>query len=207
MSDNMNTDLRFSDFHLEKCADGLIPVIIQDSVTLKVLMMGYMNEEAFDKTLSSGHVTFFSRTRQCLWTKGETSGNFLTPVEMYLDCDADTLLIKAIPSGPTCHRGTPSCFDTPPQEGFIRHLSEVIKQRHAQMPDGSYTTKLFIKGVKSISKKVGEETAESIIEAVSGKRDRFVYEACDVIYHYLVLLEQMGVSLSDLERELAFRHR
>lgn len=199
--------MKFSDFQLEKNADALLPAIIQDSCTLKVLMMGYMNEEAFNKTVAEGKVTFWSRTRQCLWTKGETSGNFLHVVEMYKDCDGDTLLIKAIPDGPTCHRGTLSCFDTPDEEGFIRTLASVISKRHAQMPEGSYTTKLFIKGVKNIAKKVGEETTESIIEAVDGNRERFTYEACDLIYHYLVLLEQMGVSIADLEKELSFRHR
>lgn len=200
-------NMKFSDFDLSKNADGLLPVIIQDSKTLKVLMLGYMNEEAFNKTSNEGKVTFYSRSRQCLWTKGETSGNFLTVVEMYADCDADTLLIKAIPDGPTCHRGTTSCFDTPEEEGFIRTLQDVIQKRHAQMPEGSYTTKLFIKGVKTISKKVGEEATESIIEAVDGNRDRFVYEASDLIYHYLVLLEQMGVTIADIEKELALRHR
>lgn len=199
--------MKFSDFNLEKNGDGLIPAIIQDARTLKVLMMGYMNEEAFEKTQAEGRVTFFSRTRQTLWTKGETSGNFLHVVDIYLDCDADTLLIKAIPDGPTCHRGTTSCFDTPEDEGFVRELAGVIKSRHENMPEGSYTTKLFIKGVKAISKKVGEETTEAIIEAVDGNRDRFVYEACDIIYHTLVLCEQMGVSLQDLEHELALRHR
>ena len=199
--------MTFSDFNLEKTGDGLLPAIIQDSRSLKVLMMGYMNEEAFNRTVETGKVTFWSRTRGCLWTKGETSGNFLTVVDMYADCDADTLLIKAIPDGPTCHRGTVSCFDTPDDEGFIRILADVIRGRHAQMPEGSYTSKLFIKGVKQIAKKVGEETTESIIEAVDGNRDRFIYEASDVIYHYLVLLEQMGVSIDDLEHELALRHR
>lgn len=199
--------MTFKDFNLSKTGDGLLPVIIQDSRTLKVLMLGYMNEEAFDKTVATGLVTFWSRSRNQLWTKGETSNNFLHVVDMYDDCDGDTLLIKAIPDGPTCHRGTTSCFDTPEDEGFIRILQEVIQGRHKQMPEGSYTTKLFIKGVKQIAKKVGEETTESIIEAVDGNRDRFIYEASDVIYHYLVLLEQMGVTIQDLERELAFRHR
>lgn len=196
----------FSDFNLSKTGDGLLPVIIQDARTLKVLMLGYMNEEAFDKTVAEGKVTFYSRSRQTLWTKGETSGNFLTVVEMFPDCDSDTLLIKAVPDGPTCHRGTKACFDTPDDEGFIRILQEVIKQRHTEMPEGSYTTKLFIKGVKAIAKKVGEEASESIIEAVDGNRDRFIYEASDLIYHFLVLCEQMGVSVSDLESELALRH-
>lgn len=199
--------MNFSDFNLEKTGDGLLPVIIQDSRTLKVLMLGYMNEEAFGKTVESGHVTFWSRGRNCLWTKGETSGHFLNLVDMYKDCDSDTLLIKAIPVGPTCHRGTLSCFDTPDEEGFVGQLQELIHKRHEEMPEGSYTTRLFIKGVKAISKKVGEEAAESIIEAVDGNRDRFIYEASDLLYHYLVLMEQMGCTISDLEKELALRHR
>lgn len=198
--------MTFKDFDLSKNADGLLPVIVQDARTLKVLMLGYMNEEAFCKSAEEGRVTFWSRTRRTLWTKGETSGNFLNIVEMFPDCDSDTLLIKAVPVGPTCHRGTLSCFDTPDSEGFIRILQEVIQKRHAQMPEGSYTTKLFIKGVKSISKKVGEEASETIIEAVDGNRDRFIYEISDLAYHALVLMEQMGVSIADVEAELKLRH-
>ena len=199
--------MTFDDFNLEKCADGLLPVIVQDATTLKVLMLGYMNREAYDKTAKEGRVTFFSRTRNTLWTKGETSGHFLLVKEMYADCDSDTLLIKAEPIGPTCHRGTTSCFDTPDSEGFIRHLQSVVQQRHRDMPEGSYTTKLFIKGVKKIAQKVGEEAVESVVEAVDGNRDRFIYEASDMIYHLLVLMEQMGCSIEDIERELALRHR
>lgn len=199
--------MTFDDFNLEKCADGLLPVIVQDEATLRVLMLGYMNREAYDKTAAEGRVTFFSRTRNCLWTKGETSGNYLLVKDMYADCDCDTLLIKATPIGPTCHRGTVSCFDTPAEEGFIRHLQRVVQQRHRDMPEGSYTTKLFIKGVKKIAQKVGEEATESVVEAVDGNRDRFIYEASDMIYHLLVLLEQMDCSIEDLERELALRHR
>ncbi|MBQ5831093.1 MAG: bifunctional phosphoribosyl-AMP cyclohydrolase/phosphoribosyl-ATP diphosphatase HisIE [Alistipes sp.] len=199
--------LRFDDFNLEKCADGLLPVIVQDAATLKVLMLGYMNREAFDKTVAEGRVTFFSRTRSTLWTKGETSGNYLLVKDMYIDCDGDTLLVKAEPIGPTCHRGTTSCFDTPESEGFIRHLQQVVQQRHRDMPEGSYTTKLFIKGVKTIAQKVGEEAVESVVEAVDGNRDRFIYEASDMIYHLLVLMEQMGCSIEDMERELALRHK
>lgn len=124
--------MKFSDFNLSKTGDGLLPVIVQDATTLKVLMLGYMNEEAFDKSVSEGRVTFFSRSKQRLWTKGETSGNFLNIVEMFSDCDSDTLLIKANPVGPTCHRGTTACFDTPEDEGFIRTLASVIKGRHAE---------------------------------------------------------------------------
>ncbi len=198
--------MNFSDFNLDKCADGLLPVIIQNAVTLKVLMLGYMNKEAFEKTVAERRVTFFSRTRGKLWTKGETSGHFLEVKDMYADCDCDTLLIKAIPVGPTCHRGTEACFDTPAEDGFIRSLSRLIQQRHAEMPENSYTTKLFIKGVKKIAQKVGEEAVESTIEAVDGNRDRFIYEASDLIYHLLVLLEQMDVTLPEIERELLQRH-
>lgn len=199
--------MKFEDFKLEKNADGLLPVIIQDSRTLKVLMLGYMNREAFEKTAAEGRVTFWSRSRGCLWTKGETSGHFLTVVEMYPDCDADTLLIKAVPDGPTCHRGTRSCFDTPDEEGFLGELQEVIRKRHEQMPEGSYTTRLFIKGPKCIAKKVGEEAAETVIEAVDGNRDRYIYEVSDLIYHLMVLSEQMGCTLRDFEKELSLRHR
>ena len=198
--------MNFSDFRLDKCSDGLLPVIVQDARTLRVRMLGYMNREAFDKTLSLGLVTFYSRTRKALWTKGETSGNHLRVTEMYPDCDMDTLLIKAIPAGPTCHRGTTACFDTPEEDGFIRSLSSLIAQRHAEMPEDSYTTRLFIKGIKKIAQKVGEEAVESAIEAVDGNRDRFIYEAADLMYHYLVMLEQMHVTIPDIERELIKRH-
>ena len=199
-------NISFEDFNLSKCADNLLPAIIQDAVSLNVLMLGYMNREAFEKTKQTGKVTFFSRTRNTLWTKGETSGNFLNVVEMYVDCDGDTLLIMANPVGPTCHRGTEACFDTPSEEGFVRKLSALVERRHQEMPDNSYTTRLFIKGVKKIAQKVGEEAVESAIEAVDGNRARFIYEAADLMYHYLVLLEQMGVSISDIEKELLFRH-
>ena len=199
--------MTFDDFNLSKNADGLLPVIVQDATTLKVLMLGYMNREAFEKTAAEGRVTFYSRTRSTLWTKGETSGNFLTVRKMFADCDADTLLIQADPTGPTCHRGTTACFDTPEDEGFVRSLARLIQGRHAQMPEGSYTTKLFIKGPKAIAKKVGEEATEAVIEAVDGNRDRFIYEASDLAYHLLVLMESMGCTVEDIERELALRHR
>ena len=199
--------MKYSDFQLDKTGDGLLPVIVQDATTLKVLMLGYMNQEAFEKTQAEGRVTFWSRGRQALWTKGETSGNFLNVVNMYPDCDADTLLIQARPDGPTCHRGTTACFDTPQEEGFVRSLSALIQKRHREMPEGSYTTKLFVKGPKVIGKKVGEEAVEAVIEAVDGNRDRFIYEASDLVYHLLVLLESQGVSVQDLEKELALRHK
>lgn len=199
--------MNFTDFDLSKCADGLLPVVVQDSTTLRVLMVGYMNQEAFEKTVATGRVTFWSRTRQQLWTKGETSGNFLDVVEMHIDCDGDTLLVKAVPHGPTCHRGTTSCFDTAGQEGFVSELSAFIAKRHREMPEGSYTTRLFIKGVKKIAQKVGEEAVETVVEAVDGNRDRFLYEASDLVYHLLVLCEQMGCSWADIETELFRRHR
>lgn len=199
--------MQFSDFHLSKCADGLLPVVVQDHVSLKVLMLGYMNEAAYNQTQREGRVTFYSRTRQTLWTKGETSGHYLEVVSSHVDCDADTLLLRVRPHGPTCHRGTTACFDTPDDEGFVRRLFQVVQQRHAEMPEGSYTTRLFIKGVKAIAQKVGEEATESIVEAVDGNRRRFTYEASDLIYHLIVLCEQMGVTLSDIEAELQRRHR
>ncbi len=197
----------FETFNLSKTGDGLLPVIIQDSVSLKVLMLGYMNREAYEKSLESGLVTFYSRSRQCLWTKGESSGHFLHIEKMYADCDADTLLIQARPDGPTCHRGTTACFDTPEEEGFVRKLSALVQQRHRQLPEGSYTTRLFLKGPKVIGKKMGEEAVETLIEAVDGNRERFIYEASDLLYHLLVLMEQQDVTLSQLEKELALRHR
>ncbi len=199
--------MKFSDFKLEKCADGLLPAVIQDADTLKVLMLGYMNQEAFEKTVATGLVTFYSRTRKCLWTKGETSGNLLHVVEMFADCDADTLLIKAHPDGPTCHRGTTACFDTRENEGFLGTLQACIQQRHRDMPEGSYTTHLFTKGVNKIAQKVGEEAVETVIEAIDGNKERFLYEAGDLVYHLLVLCEQMGFSIKDLEEELAIRHK
>ena len=199
--------MTFDDFNLSKNADGLLPVIVQDATTLKVLMLGYMDREAFDRTAAEGRVTFFSRTRKALWTKGETSGHFLNVRRMFADCDADTLLIQADPAGPVCHRGTTACFDTPDAEGFVRSLSKLIQSRHEEMPDGSYTTRLFIKGPKVIAKKVGEEAAETVIEAVDGNRSRFIYELSDLVYHLLVLMESMGCTPEDLERELALRHR
>ena len=199
--------MKFSDFQLDKTGDGLLPVIIQDACTLKVLMLGYMNEEAFEKTVSSGLVTFWSRSRRELWTKGETSGNFLHVVEMFPDCDGDTLLIKARPDGPTCHRGTLSCFDTPDEEGFIRTLQAVVAGRHEQMPEGSYTTSLFKSGVNRMAQKVGEEAVETVIEATNGTDDRLIYEASDLIYHLIVLLTSKGHRIEELAAELVKRHK
>ena len=197
----------FKDLDSAKNADGLVPAIIQDSATLKVLMLGYMNEEAFDKSMAEGKVTFFSRTKGRLWTKGETSGNFLYIKDVYKDCDNDTLLIKVVPEGPVCHRGTQSCFDTSDSEGFIRELQEVIIGRHRDMPEGSYTTHLFTKGVNKMAQKVGEEAVETVIEAIDGNDERLIYEASDLIYHLLVLLVSKGFTIADLEQELIKRHK
>ena len=199
--------MKFEEFDLSKNADGLLPVVVQDATTLKVLMVAYMNREAYEKTVETGKATFYSRSRNSLWTKGETSGNFIEVVKMYPDCDNDTLLIMGKPYGPACHRGTTSCFDTPENEGFVRKLEKVIQGRHAAMPEGSYTTMLFNKGVNKIAQKVGEEAVETVIEAIDGNGERYLYEAGDLLYHLLVLTEQMGFSLSDLEEELAKRHK
>ena len=199
--------MKFSDFNLSKNADGLLPVVVQDSATLKVLMVAYMNSEAFEKTLATGKATFYSRSRGALWTKGETSGNFIEVVAMYPDCDNDTLLLMGRPVGPACHRGTISCFDTPDNEGFIRRLQEVIRLRHRDMPNESYTTYLFNKGTNKIAHKVGEEAVETVIEAIDNNKERYLYEASDLIYHLLVLNEQMGFTIKDIENELATRHK
>jgi phosphoribosyl-ATP pyrophosphohydrolase/phosphoribosyl-AMP cyclohydrolase len=199
--------IRFDTLHTAKNADGLIPAIIQDDRTLAVLMLGYMNREAFEKSVAENRVTFFSRTRQCLWTKGETSGHFLQIVSIAADCDADTLLIRVIPQGPTCHNGTKTCFGDDRPEGFIRELQSLIRQRHIEMPENSYTTALFKKGINKIAQKVGEEAVETVIEAVAGNREALLYEASDLVYHLLVLLEAADCSIADIERELAKRHR
>ena len=188
---------------------GLIPAIIQDSATSKVLMLGFMNEEAYAKTKETGMVTFFSRTRNRLWTKGETSGNFLKVVQMLVDCDNDTLLIKAIPAGPVCHTGKDTCFGEKNQEDVIslKFLQDFIEQRRQEMPEGSYTTSLFNKGVNRMAQKVGEEAVETVIEATNGTEEGFIYEASDLVYHLIVLLTSKGLRLEDLARELKKRHK
>lgn len=203
--------LDFKDLNTVKNEDGLIPAIIQDAGTMQVLMLGYMNQEAYDKSVAEGRVTFYSRTRNELWTKGETSGNYFDIVSIAADCDSDTLLVRVRPYGPACHNGTKTCFASgdPDSEtdGFIRYLGGVIARRRIEMPEGSYTTKLFTAGVNKIAQKVGEEAVETVIEAVAGNSDAFLYEASDLVYHLLVLMEQMGFSIADMERELASRHR
>lgn len=188
---------------------GLIPAIIQDSATSKVLMLGFMNEEAYTKTKETGMVTFFSRTRNTLWTKGETSGHFLRVVSVLIDCDNDTLLIKAIPAGPVCHTGKDTCFGEKNNEDimFLKFLQDFIEQRRQEMPEGSYTTSLFNKGVNRMAQKVGEEAVETVIEATNGTEDGFIYEASDLVYHLIVLLTSKGLRLEDLARELKKRHK
>jgi phosphoribosyl-ATP pyrophosphohydrolase/phosphoribosyl-AMP cyclohydrolase len=188
--------------------DGLIPAIIQDDKTQKVLMLGFMNEEAYDKTLKTGKVTFWSRTKNALWTKGETSGNYLNVVSIKTDCDNDTLLIKVNPDGPVCHTGTDTCWgeenDNP--MAFLSELQRFIEKRHEEMPEGSYTTSLFQSGVGRMAQKVGEEAVESVIEAMAGNDERLIYEASDMIYHLMVLLTSKGLKIEDLAVELQKRH-
>lgn len=188
--------------------DGLVPAIIQDDKTQKVLMLGFMNEEAYDKTLKTGKVTFWSRTKNALWTKGETSGNFLNVVSIKADCDNDTLLIKVNPDGPVCHTGTDTCWgevnDNPMT--FLSELQRFIEKRHEEMPEGSYTTSLFLSGVGRMAQKVGEEAVESVIEAMAGNDERLIYEASDMIYHLMVLLTSKGLKIEDLAIELQKRH-
>jgi phosphoribosyl-ATP pyrophosphohydrolase/phosphoribosyl-AMP cyclohydrolase len=188
---------------------GLVPAIIQDELTSKVLMLGYMNEESFKKTQESGKVTFFSRTKDRLWTKGEESGNFLNVVSITPDCDNDTLLIKVNPVGPVCHTGTDTCWGES-NEGditFLKYLQDFITVRFKEMPEGSYTTSLFKKGVNRMAQKVGEEAVETVIEATNGTDEGFIYEASDLMYHLIVLLTSKGHSLDDLARELKKRHK
>ncbi|QIK61171.1 bifunctional phosphoribosyl-AMP cyclohydrolase/phosphoribosyl-ATP diphosphatase HisIE [Dysgonomonas sp. HDW5A] len=188
---------------------GLIPAIIQDNETNKVLMLGYMNQEALDKTKELGRVTFYSRTKQRLWTKGEESGNFLNVISIQEDCDQDTLLIKVNPVGPVCHTGDDTCFKEVNREDvmFFKHLQRFIEKRHQEMPEGSYTTSLFQSGVNRMAQKVGEEAIESVIEACNGTDDRLVYESADMLYHLIVLLTSKGLSIEDLSRELQKRHK
>ena len=194
---------------LKKGADGLVPAIVQDQNTLQVLMLGYMDAEARAKTQETGLVTFWSRSQGKIWTKGETSGNYLHLVSLAVDCDKDTLLVRAIPDGPTCHTGSKTCWGdaVPESQGFIRELEAVVKGRHEQMPEKSYTTSLFKAGTPRMAQKVGEEAVETVIEAVKGDDERMIYEASDLIYHLLVLLVSKGYGIADLEKELVKRHK
>lgn len=187
---------------------GLIPAIIQDSRTKNVLMLGFMNPEAYSKTIATGKVTFFSRTRNRLWTKGEESGNFLNVVSIEPDCDNDTLLIKAIPEGPVCHTGSATCFNDDNSYGiqFLSYLQDFIETRYKEMPQGSYTTSLFQSGVNRMAQKVGEEAVETVIEATNGTTGRMMYEASDLLYHLIVLLTAKGRRIEELAEALHQRH-
>ena len=198
---------------------GLLPAIIQDADTRNVLMLGFMNREAYDKTVATGKVTFWSRSRQTLWTKGETSGNYLDLVSIAADCDNDTLLVKVHPHGPTCHTGTDTCWgeenraaDVPVVDEhrkallFLSELQDFIEKRYAERPAGSYTTELFESGLNRMAQKVGEEALEAVIEATNGTNERLVYEGSDLLYHLIVLLTSKGLRIEDLARELADRH-
>lgn len=188
---------------------GLVPAIIQDAVTKNVLMLGFMNEEAYQKTIDTKKVTFWSRTRNCLWTKGETSGNYLDLVDIRLDCDNDTLLVKVHPQGPICHLGTDTCWGEDNSLNPILFLSELqnfIDKRHQEMPENSYTTSLFKKGINKMAQKVGEEATETIIEATNGTNEQLVYESSDLLYHLIVMLTAKGLSIEDVASELIKRH-
>mgnify|MGYP001766856618 FL=1 len=190
--------------------NGLVPAIIQDNTTLKVLMLGFMNEEAWRMTEESGRVTFFSRSRNRLWTKGEESGNFLEVAEILSDCDNDTLLIKVNPTGPVCHTGADTCWDETNEESdllFLEYLQDLVDERKKTMPEGSYTTSLFKEGTRRIAQKVGEEAVETILGAVSGDDENFIYEGAALLYHLIVLLSQKGYRIEDLAAELKKRHR
>ena len=189
---------------------GLVPAIIQDADTKTVLMLGYMNEEALAKTLATKKVTFWSRSRNCLWTKGETSGNFLHLVDIKSDCDNDTLLVKVHPDGPTCHTGTDTCWGEENSNNpllFLSELQDFIEKRHAEMPDGSYTTSLFKDGLNRMAQKVGEEALELVIEACNGTDERMIYEGSDMLYHLIVLLTSKGMRIEQMAAELQERHQ
>ena len=187
--------------------NGLVPVIIQHANTLQVLMLGYMNEEALNKTKQEGKVTFYSRSKERLWTKGETSNNFLIVDEILEDCDNDTLLIKAYPQGPTCHTGSTSCFGQETSKGFLYRLENIIEQRISDSTEGSYTSQLFKRGVNKVAQKVGEEAVELVIEAKDNNIDLFKNEAADLLYHYIILLKTKNLKLEDIEAILQGRHK
>lgn len=204
------------EINFDKLGNGLVPAIIQDAVTDKVLMLGFMNQEAYEKTVATNLVTFYSRTRECLWTKGETSGNVLRVVEILNDCDKDTLLIKVNPAGPVCHTGTDTCWgETNPHDAahnkdnallFLSELQDFIEKRHEEMPEGSYTTKLFQSGVNRMCQKTGEEMLELILEATNGSDEKMVFEGSDMLYHLIVLLTSKGLRIEELAAELRARH-
>lgn len=190
-----------------KKGDGLVPAIIQDNSTLQVLMVGYMNEEAYEQTVREGKVTFFSRSKNRLWTKGETSGNFLIVKEITTDCDNDALLVMVDPAGPVCHTGRFSCFGEEVSKGFVYRLEDIISQRIDCNAEGSYTNKLFKKGINKVAQKVGEEAVELVIEAKDDNIDLFKNEAADLLYHFLILLKTKNVAFEDVEEVLRDRHK
>ncbi|GAA3607598.1 bifunctional phosphoribosyl-AMP cyclohydrolase/phosphoribosyl-ATP diphosphatase HisIE [Flavivirga amylovorans] len=190
--------------------NGLVPAIIQDATTKNVLMLGYMNEEAYQKTIETKQVTFFSRSKQRLWTKGEESGNFLNLIDIKNDCDNDTLLLQVNPVGPTCHKGTDTCWQTKNTStyGFFSTLEDVITERVSNKDTKkSYVASLFDKGINKIAQKVGEEAVETVIEAMDTNDDLFLYESADLLFHYLMLLQAKGFTLNDIEEELKGRHK
>lgn len=195
-----------SDIDFQK-GEGLVPVIVQDANTQVVLMLGYMNEDAVTQTLAEKRVTFFSRSKNRLWTKGETSGNFLELIDLQLDCDQDTLLALVLPKGPACHKGTDTCFGTENTGAFIPHLEKVIQDRRDNPNDQSYTSSLFKKGINKVAQKVGEEAVELVIEAKDDNKDLFLNEAADLMYHYLVLLAAKGYSWEEVMAILRERHK
>lgn len=187
-------------------SNGLVPVVIQDEQTLEVLMLGYMNQEAFEKTQSESKVTFFSRSKNRLWTKGEESGNFLFVKSMHLDCDNDTILIKATPVGPTCHTGSRSCFNTNFNQNFLFELEKIITDRYENPVEGSYINKMRSKGLNKIAQKVGEEGVETVIAALAETEEEFIGEASDLVFHLLFLLKEKGLSIQDIAKNLEKRH-
>lgn len=189
--------------------DGLVPAIVQDAESKKVLMLGYMNAESIEKTWETGKTTFFSRSKQRLWTKGETSGNFLNLKEILIDCDSDTLLVYVNPVGPACHKGDDTCFNEDNQDntGFLNHLTQVIKERRTNDSDKSYTASLFRKGINKMAQKVGEEAVELVIEAKDDNEELFLNEGADLLFHYMILLEAKGYSLHDIIEVLKSRHK
>lgn len=187
--------------------NGLVPAIIQDFATMQVLMLGFMNEEALEKTLREGKVTFFSRSKKRLWTKGETSGNYLFVKDIITDCDNDTLLIKAEPAGPVCHTGSISCFNEVQSKGFLYRLEQIVSQRIDENIEDSYTNKIYKQGINRAAQKVGEEAVELVIEAKDNNLTLFKNEAADLLYHLLILLKAKGVTLSEIESVLKSRHK
>lgn len=187
--------------------DGLVPVVVQDSQTLEVLMLGYMNEEAWNKTNTEKRVTFYSRSKNRLWTKGEESGNFLALVSSHIDCDEDTILIKAIPQGPTCHTGSRTCFDTAYNQNFLLELERIIQHRYDFPTDDSYVNRLRSRGINKIAQKVGEEAVETVIAALAETDVDFLNEASDLMFHLIVLLREKKMSLTDLAKNLESRHQ